>query len=252
MSPAENTEQPIELGLNRPVAPTSPVPAPEQLQFRTIEAENTTARRCAACGSPIVGEYYQISGHDACSTCAEGRKAAQQRKGGAGHFLRATMFGMGAALAGTAIYAIIELALHIQLSLIAILVGVIVGKAVLKGAGGCRGRRYQFLAITLTYFSITSSFIPVVISEIAKKEKAKASVEAPAQTQPKITGGGALVGLAAALTILVGISLASPIIELFSDGFGGILTIVIIGIGLRQAWRLTRPDRVPIVGPLAP
>ena len=66
-----------------------------------------------------------------------------------------------------------------------------------------------------------------------------------------MTPGQAVVGLGVALAALTAISLASPFLEL-TQGFGGIINLVIIAIGLRQAWRLTRPDEAPITGPYTP
>ena len=173
MFPRQDPEPPIELGLNQPAKPTAAVPAPEELQFRTVEAEDPNARRCRLCGSSIASEYYQVSGADACPACAQRRQAQQANKGKSSDFGRALLFGLGASLAGTALYTIVLLVAHLQLSIIAIVVGVMVGKAVLKGARGCQGKRFQILAVALTYFSITSSFVPLVISEVAKKQPAK-------------------------------------------------------------------------------
>lgn len=206
------------------------VPAPEHLQFRTVEAEDASVRRCRMCGTPIAGEYYQVRGEDACPECAQTRQAQQERQGTSNDFLRAGLYGFGAALAGMALYAVVSFASGLQLSLIAIVVGVMVGKAVVKGAGGCQGRRYQILAVALTYLSITLSFVPLAVSALAKQGHA-------------VTG---LYVVALAVDALV-----SPFLELV-DGFSGIINLVIIAIGLSQAWRLTRPRRFAIAGPYAP
>ena len=42
---------------------------------------------------------------------------------------------------------------------------------------------------------------------------------------------------------------AIPFLVLLSEPVSGLINLVIIGIGLLQAWRITQPDRAPILGP---
>jgi hypothetical protein len=54
---------------------------------------------------------------------------------------------------------------------------------------------------------------------------------------------------AGALAILIGVTFAIPFLVLLSEPVSGLINLVIIGIGLLQAWRITQPDRAPILGP---
>jgi hypothetical protein len=48
-------------------------------------------------------------------------------------------------------------------------VGYIVGKAMMKGSAGLGGRRYQVVAVALTYAAVSLSFIPLVVSQVRSK-----------------------------------------------------------------------------------
>ena len=74
----------------------------------------------------------------------------------------------GAALAGCALYAAVAILLHAEIGLIAILVGWMVGKAIRHGSYGRGGRPQQILAVALTYFAITTSYIPVILYQAAR------------------------------------------------------------------------------------
>src|SRR6185295_7386395 len=88
---------------------------------------------------------------------------ARQPAGGVG---KALLFGIPAALLGTAIYYAIMAFTGYEFALVAILIGWMVGKAVHKGSGGRGGRRYQIIAVILTYISICSTYIPGILKGI--------------------------------------------------------------------------------------
>jgi hypothetical protein len=54
--------------------------------------------------------------------------------------------------------------------------------------------------------------------------------------------------LGAALAILIGVSLVVPFLVIAQSPLSGAINLLIIGIGLRQAWRLTAPDEHLIMG----
>jgi hypothetical protein len=229
--------------------PSAP-PSAETLQFRKAEIPaEAGVRTCAVCRQPVEGEYYQINGANACAACAQQRLAGQQRRGGWPEFSRAALFGLGGAFGGALLFALVSYATHMTFSLLSIVVGVMVGKAVLLGSRGCRSRRYQVLAVLLTYGAITTSYIPDLVSEFkqyqAKAKKGSvASAAAPAPTTAKRFG---VVGIAVLLVFLIAVSLAAPFLMLASGA--GFFNLIIIGIGLFQAWKLTKPDRAKVMGP---
>ena len=50
---------------------------------------------------------------------------------------------------------------------------------------------------------------------------------------------------------MIGITLAIPFLVLLNAPASGLINLVIIGIGLLQAWRITKPDQTPILGPFS-
>jgi hypothetical protein len=52
-----------------------------------------------------------------------------------------------------------------------------------------------------------------------------------------------------ALGILFGFSLALPVLVVFGSMPGGLLSALIIGIGMRQAWQMTAVPPLQISGP---
>jgi hypothetical protein len=239
-------EQPISLGLNTPPA-SAPVPSVDDLQFHRAEiVGQPAARLCTACRQPIPGDYYHAAGHVVCLLCAQRIQAGQQNPP-ASSLARAALFGAGAALAGCAIYATVWLVTGYQIGLIAILVGVMVGKAIRYACGGLGGRPQQILALVFTYFAITSSMIPVVISRQMNKSKtAVSATKTPSPPAASVKRPPVLVSAA----VLVVISAASPFIAL-SRGTG-IFYLLMIVIGLRQAWKMTGRREILIMGPYQP
>jgi hypothetical protein len=229
--------------------PDEPLAAPpaEALQFHRAEPTGASSgRRCIACQAPIVQTYYHASGQVVCPQCAERIQQGQQAPP-AYSFPRALLFGAGAALAGCAIYATVAIATGMEIGLIAILVGVMVGKSIRRASGGSGGRPQQILAVALTYFAITTSYIPVIIWDVAHKSKIEASPTAGggASTQPSSEQP---MSIGKAILYLLAIGAAAPFLSL-TDGFSGLISLFIIFIGLRQAWKLTGRSEILLMGP---
>jgi hypothetical protein len=189
------------------------------MQFDKVDLAATgEAPGCRLCKRPIEGAYFEIARNVICGACAAGLAGSEQ---GRGSFGRALLYGGGAALLGTiAWYAIVRITDR-EFGLLAIGVGLFVGIAVKKGARGLGGWRYQALAMVLTYVSITASYVPLIL---------KGVVEAGADKT-------------VAIGVVLGLAFAAP----FMGGTSNIMGILIIGIGLYEAWKINR--RVPLSGP---
>jgi len=228
----------------------SPGGASEPLQFDKVEfATAAQARSCASCTAAITEQYFEAAGQILCPACADrvGGKAA-----GKGAFLRALGYGGAVALLGTLVwYAIIKIA-DMQLGLIAVFVGLGVGLAVRKGARGRGGWAYQALAVFLTYASITTSYVPFVISGIsegAKQEQSKAAEQPTTEVaKPPEEPMPAALALVLFVGLVWGIAFAAP----FLGGTDNLIGLAIIAFALYEAWKLNK--RVPLTGPfkLAP
>jgi hypothetical protein len=187
-----------------------------------------------------------------CPLCA-GRIRAGQEAAPPLSLMRAALYGGGAALAGCALYAAVAIVLHAEIGLIAILVGWMVGKAIRHGSYGRGGRPQQILAVALTYFAITTSYIPVILYHAATNPRrveqgrqaqtngAPASPNAPAKAGPRMSVAGA------ALFLLV-LTAVAPFLSLTS-GVSAWISLFIIFIGLQYAWRLTARREIVLTGP---
>jgi hypothetical protein len=214
------------------------MPDADDLQFHRAEFEDPNAKKCALCKSVMNDSYYQVGGHNVCPACAA-RFQAANREGNHAQLMRATLFGLGGAAAGWALYSIVTIATGIEFSLLAIACGWLVGRTMRKGSGGAGGLKFQIVAVLLTYAAITTSYLPRVIIELRDKAK----VEQPKTTtveRPK-------VGMLTAVGVLIAFCLAAPFLGIASGS--GILGAVIIVIGLLQAWRAMAVSKAVIVGP---
>ena len=227
-----------------------PPPSPQDLQFQHAEpiAEATSSEdsvpACVACKQPVGGTYYEAQGHMVCPMCAQRIQAGQQA---ATPFslLRAALYGGGAALGGCALYALVAIVLHAEIGIIAILVGWMVGKAIRHAAYGRGGRPQQILAVALTYFAITTSYIPVILYQYTRnphrvEQRQAQSADAPADALPRVSISLVLYVLA--------LTAAAPFLSLTS-GISAWISLFILLIGLRYAWQLTARREIPLMGP---
>jgi hypothetical protein len=147
-------------------------PAPHELQFQHAEvlppegASGPSSQICVACKQPIGDTYYHAQGRVVCPACASRIQAGQQAPPPLS-LARALLYGAGAALGGCILYAAVAIVTGWEFGLVAIVVGYMVGKAIRHGSHGRGGRPQQILAVVLTYFAITTSYIPVLIYETA-------------------------------------------------------------------------------------
>ena len=166
--------------------------------------------------------------------------------------MRATVYGSLAGLVGAAIYYGVREATNIEFGLIAIVVGLIIGKAVKKGCNGRGGWFYQALAMFLTYTAIVLTYIPPVlkaISEQADKETAIAKPHQPAQPAGAADAPGdirarplpSVPQVLVALVFLLGFAYAIPVLI----GLHSPMGLIIVGIGLYEAWVINR--RIPLL-----
>lgn len=215
-----------------PGHPQPATPAVPELQFDHVEstvdtADGATASTaegipCSACGSMMLDEYYSIGGKSICADCRASVETTRATSRTPKAFAKAFGFGLGAALAGAAVYYAVIALLDLEIGIVAILIGWMVGRAIQKALPGGGLRRYQLLAAVLTYFAVGAAYLPLVTGETWKNGD----------------GIGALILLAFSL----------PVMMIFSGG-SGIISALIIGIGIRQAWRMSGAPALAITGP---
>ena len=242
-------------------------PADQALQFdrvltdlpASVTSTTTPSAACNACSSPLQTEYFSVNGHAVCAECRQTIEAAAETPKGTGPFVRASLFGLGAGLVGAAIYyAVIALA-NLEIGIVAILIGYMVGYSVRKGAGDRGGRRFQVLAVVLTYGAVALAYTPVVISAAIKGDKDQAQQVQKAETtsstpepsslqstaEPPATSGQALV----ALVMFLGFIASLPVLIIFGSMPSGLISAAIIFFGMQQAWKMTGVPALQILGP---
>ena len=192
-------------------------PDSDPLQFDTAEYAGS-GPVCSGCRQPAFSDYFRANNRVFCRSC---RSAIEQHLDQPGQLGRAALWGVGAAVAGAALYYAVLAITHLQIGLIAVAVGYLVGRAVRQGSGTIGGRRYQVLAVALTYLAIASSYLPGLYS---------------ARTQ---------AGAPASDLALVLLALGAPV----TQGLGHPLSLVITGIGLWQAWKFNQLAKVQFSGP---
>ncbi len=267
-----------------------PPEAPENLQFERVEPSASGAlpglkagdareahgvrdvRRCQFCGQELFGTYFEIDSWLACVPCHDRFEEKWRSSSGPARVVKAVGAGLVAGVVGAVLYYGIRAATGYDFGLIAIVVGVLVGKAVRWGSAGRGGRGYQVLAMLLTYLAIGGTYMPAALEAMAKREAkiAQAAKTAQMSQAPTVPGSvpapgvapkpaqagkparakpsvplrlfgvllilGGLLLLCAALPILVGIE--SPFV------------LVIVAIGLYEAWKMSRPaDGQRVAGP---
>jgi hypothetical protein len=216
-------------------------PTGSELSFERAEFEGSapTALTCAFCNQPLTAQYWQVSTRPACDQCRGSIARELDSSRSRASFLRAVGYGALAALAGCIGWIAIEKLFHVQIGFVAIGVGYLVGKAVRKGSGGLGGRRYQYLALGLTYAAIALASLPDLLEAVRQQSTASSNAAT--------SGPPSLGGFLWACTLLIGIALASP----FLQGTENIIGLFIIGIGLYEAWKLTGAVSVQVLGPFS-
>jgi hypothetical protein len=212
--------------------------------------------RCKVCGQPVGASYYRVKGLFACASCADKARYEQPQDSSAA-YTRALTFGIGGAIAGLIVYAVVEIVTGLIIGYVSLAVGYIIGKAMKSGSRGLGGRKYQVTAVLLTYAAVSLAAIPVGISQYLKQHQSQ-PVEMQQQTpgdstdvtesSPQPATDRQRPSAAKAIGYLLLIGLASPFLEL-QDPFHGLIGLVILLVGIRIAWQLTRGVETPIDGP---
>lgn len=222
----------------------------DNLQFDHAETDGSPGSpSCALCNNALVSEYHELNGAPICMVCRAREEERFAADGGWGRLFTAGCLGFGAAVLGSIVYWGFTKLTGFELGLMAIAVGWLVGKAVMKGSNYRGGRKYQILAVALTYFSITFSYIPYLFEAAGKQaaEEAKKNPEslkksvAPAATDPPLTAGTAAIAVGALALVI----LAAP----FLAGFSNVIGWFIIAFGLWEAWKFTRKQPFELSGP---
>jgi hypothetical protein len=211
-------------------------------QFDRVAESVPAGALCADCRMPLSGYYYEANGATVCERCKCDIEARFTAGSSGGGVVRALGAGLGAALVGSLVYFLVSALTGYEFGLIAIAVGWGVGMAVRWGSNGRGGKGYQLLAVALTYLAIVSAYIPPIIEEILKPEAVEeqavdaspvhADLSAVAEPEEPATLRDLILGS----VFLIALAVAAP----FLGGVENMVGLLIIGIGLWEAWKLNR------------
>jgi hypothetical protein len=221
------------------------------LQFDKVVPQGaavTDPLSCAFCKHPLPAEYYDVSGKSACAGCRGRIETLIEMPRGGGPVLKALLFGAAAGIAGAIVYYAVIAITNFEIGIVAILIGYMVGYAVRKGAGGRGGRRFQVLAVALTYLAVGLAYTPIVVSgAVGSRTKTGASASAASATDSH--AAAARPSLIKVVAVLAGFMVALPVIVVIGGLPASLLSAAIIFFGMRQAWRMTGTPRLQITGP---
>lgn len=222
---------------------------------------------CQFCHQPIAGDYYRMNNAMACGGCAEEMRGALAADSHAA-FVRALLYGIGAAIAGMILYAVFEIATGLIIGYVSLAVGWMVGTAMMKGSNGVGGRRYQIAAVLLTYAAVSMAAVPVWI-HYGNKQRQKQIQEQQTQQQledeqrqleaeseqPAVAGSAHTCAFPDQLRSMAcprGADRAGISIPRSLGGgvtFGWLIGLVILGVGMKIAAKLTGGRPLEIYGP---
>ena len=240
-------------------------------QFGTAEYNRPGGNdHCQFCHQPVSATYYRVNEALACSDCAE-KARAELSKDTHAAYMRALLFGVGAAIAGMILYAVFEISTGLIIGYVSLAVGWMVGTAMMKGSGGVGGRRYQITAAFLTYAAVSMAAVPVWIHyarehrqtqeqrlnskqrqlEPGQPGQESSQQEGSANSDANSNSAGARPSAATVVAKLALLGIASPIFEVWEGGpsFSWLIGIVILIVGIRIAWRITAGRPLQIYGP---
>jgi hypothetical protein len=198
---------------------------------------------CANCKGPLGERYWEWLSRAVCEDC-RGKlsalfEASQSRKA----FMRAVLLGGATALGCGIAYAVFVALTDYQLVLLTIGIAFVIAKVVRRCSAGLGGRRYQILAVLLTYFASAMGYAPAVMTSLKEHSAAKQAAEAPSSGETKHPGGlvNAIIGIA----LLLAITLAAPVLAATEAPLG----LLIVGFGLWEAWKLSKGVPISLNGP---
>jgi hypothetical protein len=232
---------------------------PPPLQFDTAVPQATPSAigimqgvACAMCQRVIADEYFDVNGQSVCESCRTQLAQMAETPRGWGLFAKAGIFGLGAAIAGAILYYAVIAITNFEIGLVAIAIGFMVGWAVRKATSGRGGRRFQVLALVLTYWAVGLAYTPITFKQLAEEDRkqqteAQATASAPAATPIESTDEP--LNIPIVVVFLLGFSLALPVLVVFSSLPGGLISGAIIAFGMQQAWRMTGVPALTISGP---
>ena len=245
----------------------------QPLSFDNTTSAPPEVQSCTKCGAVLRGTYHLLGESMICGKCRMEIDEKMTGGSGANRFLRATIFGIIAGLLGAALYYGFVRVTDREWALVTAVVGLMVGKAVHIGSHRRGGRKYQVMAVIVTYFSLSLAYAPFAVEGAmeAAKEGATAdsagvaaapvdsavasargdSIDAAARAAVDSFRANATSGEKAALIgvgLFAGIAFLAVLPVLVA--FGSPLSALIMAFGLWEAWKMNHGElALNVTGP---
>ena len=231
------------------------------LQFETATTSPTaesdsgrTGVTCAGCQRTILDKYFDINAKTVCESCRDQLAQHAETPRGWSVLARACLFGVVAAILGAILYYAVIAITDFEIGIVAIAIGYMVGYGVRMGTRGRGGRRFQVIALVLTYWAVGLAYAPIVFGQLSKDDATQqASTNTTATTNtpdaPDAAAEPNPLSLPLALAILLGLTFALPVLTVAGSLPGGLISAAIIAFGMRQAWQMTAAPQFVITGP---
>ena len=164
-------------------------------------------------------------------------------------FRRAVLFGSGGALLGLILCSAVGIVTGLESGYVSLAVGYIVGRSMIMGSRGIGGRRYQVVAVILTYIAVSLSAAPIGISQLNRESAHHARRLAASPRTASASSNESAAGdssseeplrVVSALGYFALAGLISPILGL-ADPLHGLLGLILLFVAIRIAWRTTMP-----------
>lgn len=210
---------------------------PPALQFDAVIPRATdapaaaAAMACTGCQAVLADEYFDVNGHSVCRDCSKRLASLAETPRGAGVLGRAAALGIAAAVLGAALYFLVLVVTGLEVGLVAIAIGFMVGYGIRMGTRGRGGRRFQVLALVLTYWAVGLGYSSLVVKELVQGN------------------AGEPMSLTTTLLTMIGLTFALPVMVIVQSMPGGLISAAIVGFGMMQAWRMTAAPQIRVLGP---
>jgi hypothetical protein len=128
--------------------------------------------------------YFSLDGRPLCPKCSHSYRTRIEQGTGPGAMGRAVLYGTGAAFAGMVALALLLMVVNGFRIIASIGVAYMVAKAIGKATANYGGRRYQILAVSLTYLALGLAMLMPVIVAANRLNKVTAPEKREARSGP--------------------------------------------------------------------
>ncbi len=192
---------------------------------------------CSSCARAMTTTYHTANGAPVCGGCRLKMQSSSASVKEPTVILKSLVFGFGAAVVGAVIYWAVMEFLELEIGIVAILTGYLVGRAMSAGATGRGGLVLQLGGAALVYVSVAMAYFPFAV---------RAAMEGAGPAGAEAAGAGLSIG---AVIVIAIFGLALPVVSVLGSMPGGLISALIIGFGMAQAWKMLVPTPMVVEGP---